>query len=124
MIPTATILVYLGSAIFLVLLVWKSRDFFKEAWNDAHANGFPPRKCLYVAIAYTTLLWLLIVGSFIVFGLTAIKTDSLPLGLMTMAVYSVVVIGLIIRMAASMPIKAGKGPRGDGAPEGKPSADG
>jgi len=30
-----------------------------------------------MAIAYTTLLWLLILGSFIVFGVVAIKTDSL-----------------------------------------------
>lgn len=115
--PAATFLAYTGGAILIILFVWKSRDFYKEAWNDAKANGFPPRKCLCVALAYTTLLWLLIVGSFIVFGITAIKADSLIVGLLTMAVFTVIVIGLIIKMAAGMPVKAKHQAQGDTPPE-------
>ena len=71
--PIATIFAYLGGAIFVVLFIWKSRDFYKEALNDARANKLPPQKCITVAITYTTLLWLLILGSFVVLGVTAIK---------------------------------------------------
>jgi hypothetical protein len=104
--PIETIFAYLGGGIFVVLFVWKSRDFYKEALNDARANKLPPQKCITVAITYTTLLWLLILGSFVVLGVTAVKAGSLLLGLMTMAIWVIVLIGCIIKLARSMPVKA------------------
>ena len=104
--PIATIFAYLGGVIFVVLFVWKSRDFYKEALNDARANNLPPEKCITMAITYTTLLWLLILGSFFVFGVVAVKAGSLLLGLMTMAIWVIVLIGCIIKLTRSMPVKA------------------
>jgi hypothetical protein len=104
--PLATTFAFLGGAIFLTLFVWKSRDFFKEAWNDAKANQFPPKKCLYVALAQTTLRWLVLVGSFVVFGATAVKADSLLAGLGVMAIWVIVLIAIIIKITRTMPIKA------------------
>jgi hypothetical protein len=101
-----TPLAYLGGAIFLIAFVWKSFDFFKEAWNDAKANRFPPRKCFQVALAHTILLWLLILGSFAVLGITTLKADSLLIGLIVMAVWVVGLIGLLIKLSNSMPVKA------------------
>jgi hypothetical protein len=103
---TMTSLAYLGGAIFLIAFVWKSYDFFKEAWNDAKANEFPPRKCFQVALAQTALLWLLILGSFAVLGITALKADSLLIGLVAMAVWVVVLIVLLMKLSNTMPIKA------------------
>ena len=102
----ATIFAYLGGAIFVVLFVWKSRDFYKEALNDARANKLPPQKCITVAITYTTLLWLLILGSFVVLGVTAVKADSLLAGLAVMAVWVVILIAIIIKITRMMPVKA------------------
>jgi len=99
-------LAYLGGAIFLIAFFWKSRDFFKEAWNDAQANQFPPGKCLQIALAHTALLWLLILGSFAVLGFVTLKADSLLIGLIVMAVWVVAVIVLLIHLANTMPIKA------------------
>lgn len=104
--PLATTLAYIGGAIFIILFVWKSRDFYKEAWADAHANQFPPGKCRNAAIALTTLRWLLLIGSFIILAIAFLKTDSLPIGLAVMAVWVFAVIALIIRITRSMPIKA------------------
>jgi hypothetical protein len=104
--PIATIFAGLGGVISVVLFVWKSRDFYKEALNDARANKLPPQKCITMAITYTTLLWLLILGSFFVFGVTAVKADSLLFGLMTMAIWVIVLIGCIIKLTRSMPVKA------------------
>ena len=104
--PIATVFAYLGGAIFVVLFVWKSRDFYKEALNDARANQLPPQKCAIMANAYTTLLWFLILGSFVVFGVTAFKADSLLFGLITMAIWVIVLIGCIIKLTRSMPVKA------------------
>jgi|GEM_PF-2480201 len=108
----ATVFAFIGGAIFLILFVWKSRDFYKEAWRNAEANQFPPRKCLFIAIAYTALLWLLILGSFVVFGMATIKADSLLAGLVVMAVWVVALILLIMKLSSAMPIKA-KGPEDD-----------
>ena len=104
---TATVVAYIGGAIFLILFVWKSRDFFNEAWADAKANQLPPKKCLAIAIIQTTLRWLVMIGSFVVFGVTTIKTDSLLAGFLVMAVWVVFLIAIIIKMTRSMPIKAG-----------------
>jgi hypothetical protein len=41
-----------------------------------------------------------------VFGVTAVKADSLLFGLMTMAIWVIVLIGCIIKLTRSMPIKA------------------
>lgn len=103
---TATIFAYIGGAIFVVLFVWKSRDFYKEVWNDAQANQFPPRKCRQVAIAHTTLRWLLLIGSFVVLAIVAFKADNLAIGLGVMAVWATALIVLIIKITRSMPIKA------------------
>jgi len=102
MIPLA----YLGGTLFLIAFFWKSFDFFKEAWNDAKANRFPPRKCLRVALAHTALLWLLILGSFVLLGITTFKTGSLLIGLMVMAVWVVTLIVLLMKLGNSMPVKA------------------
>ena len=102
----ATIIAWIGGGFFLIAFVWKSRDFFREAWNDAKANQFPPRKCLLTALAHTTLLWLLIIGSFVVFGVVTVKTDSLLIGLLVMGVFAVVLIALLIKLTNTMPIKA------------------
>ena len=104
--PIETIFAYLGGGIFVVLFVWKSRDFYKEALNDARANKLPPQKCITMAIAYTALRWLLILGSFVVLGVTAVKADSLLAGLVVMAVWVVILIAIIIRITRMMPIKA------------------
>jgi hypothetical protein len=104
--PAATIFAYIGGAIFIVLFVWKSRDFYKEAWNDAQANHFPPRKCRQVAIVHTTLRWLLLVGSFVVLAIVSHKAGSLAIGLGVMAVWATSLIVLIIKITRSMPIKA------------------
>lgn len=104
--PLATTLAYIGGAIFIILFVWKSRDFYKEAWADARANQFPPGKCRNVAIAHTTLRWLLLVGSFVVLAIVSLKTDSLAIGLGVMAVWATSLIALIIKITRSMPIKA------------------
>ena len=104
--PIATILAYLGGAIFVVLFVWKSRDFYKEALNDARANQLPPPKCITMAIAYTALLWLLILGSFVVLGVITVKANSLLAGLVVMAVWVVILIAIIIRITRLMPFKA------------------
>ena len=104
--PLATTLAYIGGAIFVVLFVWKSRDFYKEAWADAQANQFPPRKCLHVAIAHTTLRWLLLIGSFVVLAIVSFKAESLAIGLGVMAVWATSLIVLIIKITRSMPIKA------------------
>ena len=101
-----TPLAYLGGAIFLIAFVWKSFDFFKEAWHDAKANQFPPRKCFQVALTHTALLWLLILGSFAVLGLTTLKADSLLIGLIVMAVWVVGLIVLLMKLSNSMPVKA------------------
>jgi len=111
-----TPLAYLGGAIFLIAFFWKSFDFFKEAWNDAKANRFPPRKCFQVALAYTALLWLLILGSFGVLGVTTLKTDSLLIGLMVMAVWVVALIVLLMKLGNSMPVKAKAKDRQDDQP--------
>ena len=103
-----TPLAYLGGAIFLIAFIWKSYDFFKEAWNDAKANRFPPRKCFQIALAHTTLLWLLILGSFAVLGITTLKADSLLIGLIVMAVWGVGLILLIMKLGNTMPVKARK----------------
>ena len=100
------LLAYLGGAIFLIAFIWKSHDFFKEAWNDARANQFPPGKCFRIALAHTTLLWMLILGSFAVLGIAALKADSLLIGLIVMAVWVVAVIVLLMNLANTMPIKA------------------
>lgn len=102
----AAVFAFIGGAIFLILFVWKSRDFFQEAWRNAEANRFPPRKCLAIAIAYTALVWLLILGSFVVFGAATIKADSLLAGLVVMAVWVVALILLIMKLSGAMPIKA------------------
>jgi len=104
--PLATTLAYIGGAIFVVLFVWKSRDFYKEAWADAQANQFPPRKCMHVAIAHTTLRWLLLIGSFVILAIVSSKAGSLAIGLGVMAVWAILMIVLIIKMTRSMPIKA------------------
>jgi hypothetical protein len=104
--PMIQILAYVGGAIVIILFVWKSRDFFKEAWDDARANQFPPRQCLYIALAHTTLRWLLLIGSFVVFGIISVKADSLVIGLAAMTLWVVVIIGGIIKLTRSMPIKA------------------
>jgi len=104
--PTATIFACIGGAIFIVLFVWKSRDFYKEAFNDAQANQFPPRKCRQVAIAHTTLRWLLLIGSFVILVIVSFKADSLAIGLGVMAVWATSMIVLIIKITRSMPIKA------------------
>ena len=101
-----TPLAYLGGFIFLIAFIWKSGDFFREAWNDAKANRFPPRKCLQVALAHTTLLWLLVLGSFAVLGITTLKADSLLVGLIVMAVWVVSLILLLIKLSNTMPVKA------------------
>ena len=101
-----TPLAYIGGAIFLIAFIWKSYDFFKEAWKDAQANRFPPRKCFQIALAHTILLWLLILGSFAVLGITTLKADSLLIGLFVMAVWVVALILLIMKLGNSMPIKA------------------
>jgi hypothetical protein len=101
-----TPLAYLGGAIFLIAFIWKSYDFFKEAWNDAKANDFPPPKCLQVALAHTALLWLLILGSFAVLGITTLKADSLLIGLIVMAVWVVGLIVVFIKLSNTMPVKA------------------
>ena len=117
--PLATALAYIGGAIFVVLFVWKSRDFYKEAWADAKANQFPPRKCMHVAIAHTTLRWLLLIGSFVVLAIVSSKAGSLAIGLGVMAVWATSMIVLIIKMTRSMPIKAKDLDKGDGqAPKG------
>lgn len=118
----ATTMAWIGGTIFLVAFVWKSRDFFREAWNDAKANQFPPRKCLLAALAHTTLLWLLIIGSFIVFGAVTVKTDSLLVGLLTMGVFAVVLIALLIKLTNTMPVKARDLAKQDRAPSEKPPA--
>ena len=100
------LIAYLGGAIFLIAFIWKSRDFFKEAWNDAKANQFPPGKCFQIALSYTTLLWLLILGSFAVLGIVTLKADSLLIGLIVMAVWVVALIVLLMHLANTMPIKA------------------
>ena len=110
------LLAYLGGAIFLIAFIWKSHDFFKEAWNDAKASQFPPGKCFRIALAHTTLLWMLILGSFAVLGISALKADSLLIGLFVMAVWVVAVIVLLMNLSNTMPIKAkdlkkGQGPR-------------
>jgi hypothetical protein len=104
--PIATIFAYLGGAIFVVLFVWKTRDFYKEALSDARANQLPPQKSVTMAIAYTALLWLLILGSFVVLGVTAHKAGSLLAGLVVMAVWVVILIAIIIKITRMMPIKA------------------
>lgn len=120
--PLAKAFAYFGGAIFLIAFVWKSRDFFKEAWNDAQANHFPPRKCLLVALAQTTLLWLLILGSFLVFGIVTVKADSLLIGFLVMGGFAVVLIVLLIKLTNSMPIKAKDlGREGQDPPEKPPS---
>ena len=119
----ATIIAWIGGALFLIAFVWKSHDFFKEAWNDAKASGFPPRKCLLTALAHTTLLWLLIIGSFVVFGVVTVKTDSLLIGLLTMGVFAVVLIALLIKLTNTMPVKAKDLAREDPAPSEKPPAE-
>jgi hypothetical protein len=48
------------------------------------------------------------IGSFVVFGVTVIKTDSLLIGLIVMAVWVIVLISIIIKITRSMPIKAGE----------------
>ena len=101
-----TPLAYLGGAIFLSAFIWKSYDFFKEAWSDAKANQFPPRKCLQVALAHTALLWLLVLGSFAVLGITTLKADSLLIGLIVMAVWVVGLIVLLMKLGNTMPVKA------------------
>ena len=101
-----TPLAYLGGAIFLIAFIWKSYDFFKEAWMDARANRFPPRKCFQIALAHTTLLWLLILGSFAVFGITTMKSGSFLIGLLVMAVWVVVLILLIMKLGNRMPVRA------------------
>jgi TRAP-type C4-dicarboxylate transport system permease small subunit len=101
-----TPLAYLGGAIFLIAFIWKSYDFFKEAWNDAKANQFPPRKCFQAAMAHTTLLWLLILGSFAVLGITTLKADSLLIGLIVMAVWVIGMIVLLMKLSNTMPVKA------------------
>ena len=100
------LIAYLGGAIFLIAFIWKSRDFFKEAWNDARANQFPPGKCFQIAVAHTVLLWLLILGSFILLGIATLKADSLLIGLIVMAVWVVALIVLIMRLSNAMPVKA------------------
>ena len=117
----ATTMAWIGGAIFLIAFVWKSRDFFKEAWNDAKANQFPPRKCLLTALAHTTLLWLLIIGSFIVFGVVTVKTDSLVIGLLAMGIFAVVLIALLIKLTNTMPVKAKDLAKQDQARSEKPS---
>ena len=104
--PAVKTFAFAGGAIFLILFAWKSRDFFKEAWDNARANEFPPRKCLFIALAYTTLLWLLLLGSFAVFGIISVKADSLAIGLGAMALWVIVIIGSIIKLTRAMPIKA------------------
>jgi len=104
--PFATTLAYIGGAIFVVLFVWKSRDFYREAWADAQANQFPLRKCRQVAIAHTALRWLLLIGSFIILAIVSLKTDSFAIGLGAMAVWAISMIVLIIKITRSMPIKA------------------
>jgi hypothetical protein len=104
--PAATAVALFGGAIFLIAFVWKSRDFFQEAWKDAQANQFPPRKCLLIALAHTTLLWLLIIGSFVVLGVATLKMKSLLMGFLAMGIFAVVVIVLIIKLTNSMPVKA------------------
>ena len=101
-----TPIAYLGGAIFLIAFIWKSYDIFKEAWNDAKVNEFPPRKCLQVALAHTALIWLLILGSFAVLGLTMLKTDSLLIGLIVMAVWVVGLIVVLMKLSNTMPVKA------------------
>jgi hypothetical protein len=119
----ATALAYFGGAIFLIAFLWKSRDFFREAWMDAQANQFPPRKCLLLALAHTTLVWLLIIGSFVIFGIATVKYDSLLMGFLIMGVFVVVVIALLIKLTNSMPIKARDLDKGDADTPDKPSAD-
>lgn len=104
--PLATTLAYIGGAIFVVLFVWKSRDFYKEARADAEANQFPPHKCRNVAIAHTTLRWLLLLGSFVVLAIVSFKAGSLAIGLGVMALWACLMIALIIKITRSMPIKA------------------
>jgi hypothetical protein len=111
-----TPLAYLGGAIFLIAFIWKSRDFFMEAWNDAKANQFPPRKCLQIALAHTSLLWLLILGSFAVLGITTMKADSLLIGLVVMAVWVVSLMVLLMKLSNTMPLKA-KDPKADQKPK-------
>ena len=120
----ATTIAYFGGAIFLIAFVWKSRDFFKEAWADARANQFPPRKCLLIALAHTTLLWLLIIGSFVVFGIVTVKADSLLIGFLVMGVFAVVLIALLIRLTNSMPVKAKDLAKEEAAPPEKPPPEG
>jgi len=103
---TATLFAWFGGAIFVVLFVWKSRDFYKEVWHDAQANQFPARKCRQVAIVHTTLRWLLLIGSFVVLAIVTFKTGSLALGLGVMAVWATTLIVFIIKITRSMPIKA------------------
>ena len=104
--PLATTLAYIGGAIFVVLFIWKSRDFYREAWADARANQFPPRKCRNVAIAHTTLRWLLLIGSFVILAIVSSKAGSLAIGLGVMAVWAMSLIVLIIKITRSMPLKA------------------
>ena len=104
--PFATTLAYIGGAIFVVLFVWKSRDFYKEAWADAQANQFLSQKCRQVAIALTSLRWLLLIGSFVVLAIVSFKAGSLAIGLGVMAVWATSMIVLIIKITRSMPIKA------------------
>lgn len=113
-----TPLAYLGGAIFLVAFIWKSRDFFMEAWNDAKANQFAPRKCLQIALAHTSLLWLLILGSFAVLGITTLKADSLLVGLVVMAVWVVSLMVLLMKLSNTMPVKA-KDPKDDRKSKGR-----
>ena len=101
-----TPLAYLAGAIFLIAFSWKSYDFFKEARKDAQAKRFPPRKCFRIALAHTTLLWLLILGSFAVFGITTMASDSFLIGRLVMAVWVVALILLIMKLGNRMPVRA------------------